>query len=85
MGLVVMEMLAFLIATLFYCVPVSYYWNRTGNGKCFQADTFYRITSGLKVLLDVALVVLPIYPLWSLQVPKIKKIGLIIVFATSIM
>ncbi|KAL9092442.1 MAG: hypothetical protein Q9159_000789 [Coniocarpon cinnabarinum] len=84
MAIVVLEMLAFLIAAILYCIPVPYYWHRQGSGHCFDADTFYRATSGIKVVLDLGLVLLPLYPLWQLQVSTLKKVGLSCVFMTSV-
>lgn len=60
-------------------------WQRTGPGQCFDADSFYRVTSGLKVVIDLVLVVLPLQPLWKLQVTKIRKIGTTVVFLSSVM
>ena len=68
------------LADVFACAPIHHFWDRLTPGTCFDVDRFYRWVNGINVLLDIVITVLPLYPLWQLQAPISRKIGLSIVF-----
>lgn len=67
--------------TIFACIPVSYYWNQVpGRGHCFNIAGFLYSTAALNILSDIAICVLPIPVIQSLQLPRRQRYGLMIVF-----
>lgn len=70
--------------SFFSCKPVAYYWDKTMfGGRCLQFDPFFRWAQGINTVQDVLVLILPLYPLWQLQAPTARKLGLSVVFAVG--
>ncbi|RPB05431.1 hypothetical protein L873DRAFT_1785635 [Choiromyces venosus 120613-1] len=72
------------IVILFYCRPLSYYWNKTTpGGYCWDLEIFYFINAGLNIVADVVITVLPFPVLARLyrELPKRQKVGLCGIFS----
>jgi hypothetical protein len=78
-------LVAVLFASIFTCVPVEKYWDRSIPGVCNVESYQYLITSGLTVLTDVLVVAIPIKIVIGLQAPRKLKIILICVLCSGIM
>lgn len=70
------------------CVPVSYYWERfdlqsTVHGSCHNSTTADGLPLILDLVSDVAILVLPIATIATLQMPLARKTGLMIVFSVG--
>ncbi|RAH67795.1 uncharacterized protein BO66DRAFT_393525 [Aspergillus aculeatinus CBS 121060] len=70
------------------CVPASYYWERfdpqsTMHGTCHNTTTADALPLIMDLVSDVAILVLPIATIATLQMPLARKIGLIIVFSVG--
>ena len=68
------------MSIIFACWPVYAFWNKGIKGNCISINLFYHWQNGLSVLIDVLVFALPLYPLWQLQAPRSKKIGLTLLF-----
>lgn len=75
---VVVGMVFWFMLTL-QCLPVSYFWTRTGEGKCLkihQLITIAYVYSVVAMLCDLTLGLLPIVLVWNLQMNRQTKIAL---------
>ena len=58
------------------CVPVQYFWERTGNGSCLKTDILIDIAylySVTATICDFTLGLLPIALVWNLQMNRQTK------------
>ena len=68
------------ILCLFYlCTPIRRYWDFSVEGKCLDLNGYFIANSAMNVATDVILLILPIWLLKPLRVPKRQKIGVTIV------
>lgn len=61
------------------CIPVSFFWERTGDGKCLSVDYLIDIAylySVVATLCDFTLGLLPIVLVWNLQMSRKTKYAL---------
>jgi hypothetical protein len=77
-------MVAVLFASIFTCVPIQRYWDMTVPGTCNNMMLQYLITSGLTVLTDILVLVIPIKIVLGLQLAKKLKIILICLLCSGI-
>lgn len=77
-------MVAVLFASIFTCVPVYKYWDRSVEGFCNNEALQYLVTSGLTILTDVLVLVIPVKIVWGLQVARKLKIVLICLLCSGI-
>ena len=78
-GLSVVVGLVFWFMLTLQCIPVSYFWRRTGNGKCLEINQLIIIAyvySVVAMLCDLTLGLLPIVLVWNLQLNRQTKIAL---------
>jgi len=81
--------IATFVAGLCRCTPISYHWNRhtfetfdsEGNvvhkaGTCIHAVNFVLITTGLSVLTDILIVIIPAAMVSKLKMSKSSKIAI---------
>lgn len=67
------------------CHPVSLLWDKTiVGGRCADIVAAYQIVSGLNLLLDVIIILLPMPILWNLQMPASKKLAISAIFGFGI-
>ncbi|KAI1208480.1 uncharacterized protein F4807DRAFT_153070 [Annulohypoxylon truncatum] len=60
---------------LFQCSPVSAAWRiEQEGGKCFKFQTLFAGTNAVNVIMDIALLITPLHPIWHLKLPRRKKI-----------
>jgi len=77
-------LISVLFASIFTCVPVHKYWDRSVPGHCNNEPLQYLITSGLTVLTDVLVLAIPISIVVNLQVARKLKIMLICVLCSGV-
>ncbi|KAK3295233.1 uncharacterized protein B0H64DRAFT_142545 [Chaetomium fimeti] len=77
-------MIAVLFASIFTCVPVHKYWNMAVAGRCNNMMLQYLITSGLTVLTDILVLVIPVKIVMGLQLPMKLKAILITLLCSGI-
>lgn len=72
---------ALMFTLIFACKPLKKNWDITvTEGECLNKAMIYLATAGLNALTDIILLILPIPMIVKLQVPRVQKIGLIIIF-----
>ncbi|KAJ0119617.1 hypothetical protein J7T55_013820 [Diaporthe amygdali] len=70
------------ILTILSCRPVEYFWDRDiAGGACLDITALAYANSGLAVVQDLIIVLLPIIMLWRLQMTRKKKFFIGIMFA----
>lgn len=72
----------FVLINLAGCYPIAGGWNhdRSLHAKCITNTTFYYVMSFSGSTTDTLLLALPIPILLQLQVPKMVKLGLVVMF-----
>ncbi|KAF6813102.1 CFEM domain-containing protein (integral membrane protein) [Colletotrichum sojae] len=79
--------LAFLIVFCAQCQPFSYFWSQWDgehHGKCIDFGTAGLVHLALQVAIDLAILVLPITQIYSLQMDARRKAGVMAMFLTGI-
>lgn len=74
--------IAIIFALVFACNPVEKAWDSTiTTGSCINRSGLYIATAVTNIVTDFALIILPIPLVVSLQMPKVQKIYLVLIFA----
>jgi len=68
---------------LFMCRPMEKYWNPTISGNCLNFKNAFFIGSWMNVVVDVVMLLLPIWLLRPLRLPLKQKIGLLLILMTG--
>lgn len=68
----------FLLATLFQCSPVSFFWTKAvgAQGKCLDIEVIIALTyfySAVSALCDFTFGILPVFMLWNLNMSRKTK------------
>ncbi|KAL8860206.1 MAG: hypothetical protein Q9178_003470 [Gyalolechia marmorata] len=72
------------IFMIIMCLPREKIWNKLEpEGHCFNSHAAYMATGIFNVLSDFAILILPMVPIWKLQLPMRKKIMMLAVFTTG--
>ena len=79
LGFVAAWTVCYLAACIFICNPVSAQWN--GSGTCGQYISMIQSLIATNALGDIIIAVLPIHSIWSLQMRRADKLGVISSFA----
>lgn len=67
------------------CRPMAVDWNAHVAGTCGDQIVSYLVLEVLGLLLDLAILLLPILPVWRLQLPFAKKVSLGGFFSTGVL
>ncbi|CAF9925205.1 hypothetical protein IMSHALPRED_006410 [Imshaugia aleurites] len=67
------------------CRPFAKNWNRLLPGTCGPVTAPFLADSSINILMDLAIVVLPMPVVWQLQMVQKRKIALTIVFALGVL
>ncbi|KAF2623061.1 hypothetical protein BU25DRAFT_305614, partial [Macroventuria anomochaeta] len=64
------------------CIPIQAYFQPElyPNAVCISSGLSYYLPSVVNVFMDAVIYLLPIYPLWNVQTPVRRRIGLICIF-----
>ena len=77
--------IAIVLARILQCTPRTKIWNPYVKGHCIDGIISLVSTGSINVLSDISMLVLALYPIWQLQLPLRKKIGISAVFATGVL
>ncbi|KAH7161786.1 hypothetical protein EDB81DRAFT_785532 [Dactylonectria macrodidyma] len=87
-GLIVSSYIAVVACFLFSCQPFHHFWqvNPNPGNLCQPASSklYIFIVVALNIVTDTYLILIPVPMLWGAQIPKVKKIGLIVLFSGGI-
>lgn len=83
--LIVTSGLAFIIATIFQCTPVSGVWSKGYEQMtCIDSKAFWISYAALNIVTDIILLAMPIRQVSRLQISTLDKVGLSLVFCTGL-
>ena len=68
--------IAFLCVFLTNCRPISYPWNPMHGGSCRDLSLEETASVSVNMVIDTSIVILPMPPLWGLQMPFRKKFAI---------
>lgn len=73
--------IAIVFALIFACSPIQKNWDASiTRGHCIDRDGLYIATAVTNIITDLALIILPIPVVFTLQMPRIQKLGLLMLF-----
>ena len=75
--------LAFFFVPIFQCSPRTKIWTPEEPGRCLDVDALYLASATFNVVSDIAMLSVPIYLIWNLQMSVQRKIGVSAIFATG--
>ncbi|MCJ1449715.1 hypothetical protein MMC28_000043 [Mycoblastus sanguinarius] len=75
-GVTVAWCISMVTACLLECVPVNAIWTPTIKGKCIDVLKFYYGSAGSSIVLDFALLVIPVPLVWRLHMDWSHKVAL---------
>lgn len=85
MGIVAGYGISFLCVFLTNCDPISYPWRPVPGGHC-KSVTVEEITSvSVNMVIDTAIVLLPMRPLWGLRMATRKKVAISFLFSLGLL
>jgi hypothetical protein len=70
-------------ATLFGCSPIHKSWETDLEGHCIDTDILTFISALWNVITDITIWVLLLYTVWTLKIPRRKKIFISAIFVTA--
>ncbi|KAF2453666.1 hypothetical protein BDY21DRAFT_292640, partial [Lineolata rhizophorae] len=77
LGVVILYGLWTVLTAIFGCIPIAYFWDRSiDGGKCLPNYILWFVNAGLNISTDFSLVILPLFGLRRLQLPRRQKIVL---------
>lgn len=73
--------------TTFHCLPVNAFWDYTIKKKvcAIESSKFFFGTVLSHVILDIAILVLPIVQIQKLMLPGMQRLGIILMFMFGIL
>jgi hypothetical protein len=78
--------IAFAVADLLICRPISYFWNRWDMehvGNCGNSQALAFAGAGIGIVLDIFTLILPLTQVWNLPLGLKKRIGVILMFSVG--
>ena len=72
-----------LLQNIFLCRPIAKNWDKTISGSCGNTIQAYEAFGIINLLIDLAIVILPMPLLWGLQLPIAKKVALTAIFGVG--
>lgn len=78
--LIISYFLVCVVLSVVGCEPVSYFWNKSGEGKCFNEIMFFRANGIANMLLDVMILALPMPMVWRLNLAVRQKLAVTGIF-----
>lgn len=72
--------------TIFACTPREKLWNPlVTEGHCLNNNIAVLFTCLFNIVSDVLILVLPARSVWRLRIPRRKKVGIVLLFATGLL
>ncbi|KAH9906431.1 hypothetical protein F4778DRAFT_648835 [Xylariomycetidae sp. FL2044] len=76
--------IAIALVTIFQCTPISAAYDHLVQGKCINNARFWFANAAFSIITDVIILVLPMPLVYKLQVTRVQKVALTMVFALGI-
>lgn len=77
---------AFVIASIFQCTPVSYFWTKWDNehkGSCMDLNALAWSNAAISIALDAWMLAIPLWELRGLQLHWKRKVGVALMFCVG--
>lgn len=74
-----------IISTSLACIPLEKLWHTWLPGKCIDRKTLDTCTATFNLLMDIVILILPQRVIWNLQLTKVRKIGISVVFSIGLL
>jgi hypothetical protein len=85
-AIVVMWALATIFVALFLCQPIAFNWDNTiPGGECGDTLASWKSTGIVNIITDIVVLLLPIPPLYKLQMALYQKIAIMATFTLGIL
>lgn len=87
-GLCAAYAVSFFFATLFQCAPINHAWMQLEewhHGQCNNIHLQGWMSAIVNIIIDIIILVLPLYELYKLHVSMQKKLMLMIMFSLGIL
>ncbi|OTA52646.1 putative PTH11-typeG-protein-coupled receptor [Hypoxylon sp. EC38] len=81
---VIMYCIASVTATIFQCIPVTKAFDKSIKGTCIDNGKFWYANSGFSIATDVIILTIPMPLVYALQIPRVQKAALMMVFALGV-
>ncbi|KAI1816159.1 hypothetical protein GGS20DRAFT_263282 [Poronia punctata] len=76
----IMWLVAYTGVVIFQCTPVARFWDPSLVGTCVQQSGIYIGSAVPSVVIDLIILLIPLPLLWKLQMSRVRKIGIGVVF-----
>ena len=77
-------MLQTVLTGILICQPITMNWDPTARGRCGDETIAFAVVSVVDIATDLVVLVLPLKPLWGLQIKLSYKIALACVFGAGL-
>ncbi|KAI1398484.1 integral membrane protein [Hypoxylon fuscum] len=84
LSIILSYMLATTAASIWQCTPIDRAWDRSIPGTCISVTGNWYANAGFSIATDIAILVLPMQPIFRSNLPTKQKWALVIVFALGI-
>ncbi|KAI4599953.1 hypothetical protein KJ359_001054, partial [Pestalotiopsis sp. 9143b] len=81
---IAMYCVASLVVTIFQCTPVQRAWDKDIPGTCIDNGKFWYANGGFSITTDLLILLLPMPLVYALQIPRVQKAALMLVFTLGI-
>ncbi|KAH7312534.1 hypothetical protein B0I35DRAFT_437242 [Stachybotrys elegans] len=86
MGCAIIWIIVRTIMGIWHCIPVEAFWDVEAGGHCAINDSrFFFGTLTVHIVIDVAILTLPVIQIQKLQLPKLQKLAVMIMFMFGIL
>ena len=71
--------------TIFQCHPIQFFWDREIVGDCLASRAFFIGMAVPNIVLDLVVLSIPLPSIWQLQLPRLQKAALTVVFTVGLL
>ncbi|KAK7987357.1 hypothetical protein PG989_007672 [Apiospora arundinis] len=82
--IVALYCVASVTVTIFQCTPVARVYNKAVPGRCIDNARFWYANAGFSITTDVVILCIPLPMVYVLQLPRVQKAALMVVFTLGI-
>lgn len=82
-GLTATYTVTYIVVILLVCRPVELNWDLSVEGECFSRMAPMMTLSVANIVIDFAILLIPVHVVVPLQMPRRQKVSLIFLFATG--
>jgi hypothetical protein len=80
-GIVITYGISALLTSIFMCTPIRFFWDRSiKGGRCMNMQVLWLSNAIFDIATDIAILLLPMPTIWSLNMPVRQRMWLILVF-----